>query len=108
MITKFDEMLIYLSTHNNYMIQPIQMEKILELHNLAKESVAKFEKKRFIYEDIKKILRDRLFIGVAGLRGVGKTVLLRQLSIELDNSFYISMDALDAGINLFELAKELS
>jgi len=29
---------------------PIQMEKILELHNLAKESAAKFDKKRFIYE----------------------------------------------------------
>jgi predicted AAA+ superfamily ATPase len=85
----------------------MQMEKILELHNLAKESAAKFDKKRFIYEDIKKVLIDRLFIGVAGLRGVGKTVLLRQLSRELENSFYISMDALDAGLNLFELAKEL-
>lgn len=101
-------MLIYLSTHNYYMIQPMQMEKILELHNLAKESAAKFDKKRFIYEDIKKVLKDRLFIGVAGLRGVGKTVLLRQLSRELENSIYISMDALDAGINLFELAKDLS
>ena len=101
-------MLIYLSTHNYYMIQPMQMEKILELHNLAKESAAKFDKKRFIYEDIKNVLKDRLFIGVAGLRGVGKTVLLRQLSRELENSIYISMDALDAGINLFELAKDLS
>lgn len=62
--------------------------------------VNKFDK--MFYEDIKKVLRNRLFIGVAGLRVVGKTVLLRQLSKELENSFYISMDALDAGINFFE------
>ncbi|MCZ7372293.1 MAG: AAA family ATPase [Candidatus Methanoperedens sp.] len=90
------------------MIQPAQMEKILELHNLAKESAAKFDKKRFIYEDVKKVLGNRLFIGIAGLRGVGKTVLLRQLSREFEDSLYISLDALPPGINLFELAKELS
>jgi len=50
------------------MIPPIQMEKILELHNLAKESAAKFDKKRFIYEDLKKLLGTSLFIGIAGLR----------------------------------------
>jgi predicted AAA+ superfamily ATPase len=62
------------------MIPPAQMENILELHNLAKESAVKFDKKRFIYEDVKKLLGNRLFIGIAGLRGIGKTVLLRQLS----------------------------
>jgi len=90
------------------MIPPIQMEKILELHNLAKESAAKFDKKRFIYEDLKKLLGTSLFIGIAGLRGVGKTVLLRQLSRELPDSLYISMDALFPGIDLFDLSKELS
>jgi len=39
---------------------------------------------------------------------VGKTVLLRQLSRELEDSLYISLDALLPGISLFELAKELS
>jgi len=41
-----------------------------------------------IYEDVKKLLGNRLFIGIAGLRGVGKTVLLRQLSRELEDSLY--------------------
>lgn len=90
------------------MIQPSQIEKILELHNLAKENAAKFDKKRFVYEDVKQLLGNKLFIGIAGLRGVGKTVLLRQLSRELEDSLYISMDALPPGISIFELAKELS
>ncbi|GFO98023.1 hypothetical protein ig2599ANME_2234 [groundwater metagenome] len=101
-------MLIYFPADNYYMIPPTQMENILELHNLAKESATKFDKKRFVYEDVKKLLGNRLFIGIAGLRGVGKTVLLRQLSRELEDSLYISLDALLPGISLFELAKELS
>lgn len=104
----FNIMLIYFPANKYFMIPPTQMEKILELHNLAKESAAKFDKKRFIYEDVKKLLGNRLFIGIAGLRGVGKTVLLRQLSRELEGSLYISMDALLPGISIFELAKELS
>jgi len=101
-------MLIYIQTNDEIMILPTQMEKLLELHNLAKESAAKFDKKRFIYDEVKKYLANKLFIGIAGLRGVGKTVLLRQLSRELEDSLYISMDVLIPGINLFDLAKELS
>lgn len=104
----FFKMLIYIQTNDEIMIPPTQMEKLLELHNLAKESAAKFGKKRFIYDEVKKYLANKLFIGIAGLRGVGKTILLRQLSRELEDSLYISMDALIPGINLFDLAKELS
>ncbi|MFH1471471.1 MAG: AAA family ATPase [Nanoarchaeota archaeon] len=90
------------------MVSSVQIEKIIELHNLAKESAAKFDKKRFVYEDVKKMLENKLFIGIAGLRGVGKTVLLRQLAIELKDSVYTSADAIDPAVNLFELAKELN
>jgi hypothetical protein len=47
-------MLIYIQTNDKIMILPLQMEKIIELHNLAKESAAKFDKKRFVYDDVKK------------------------------------------------------
>jgi predicted AAA+ superfamily ATPase len=62
----------------------------------------------YLHSNVKKYLANKLFIGIAGLRGVGKTVLLRQLSRDLEDSLYISMDALIPGINLFDLAKELS
>ncbi len=52
----FIKMLIYFPVNNYCMILPAQMENILELHNLAKESAIKFDKKRFIYEDVKNLL----------------------------------------------------
>jgi hypothetical protein len=39
----FNIMLIYFPANKYFMIPPTQMEKILELHNLAKESAAKFD-----------------------------------------------------------------
>jgi len=101
-------MLKYPDNNNKSMISSAQIEKIIELNNLAKESAGKFHKKRFIYDYVKKFLENRLFIGIAGLRGVGKTVLIRQLSAELQDSIYISMDALEQTASLFELAKELA
>lgn len=90
------------------MILPAQIEKVLDLHNLAREGAAKFRKKRFIYGEIKGLAGSRPFVGIAGLRGVGKTVLLRQLALEVPDSVYISMDTLQPGIGLFELARELA
>ncbi len=43
---------------------------------------------------------------MAGPRGVGKTVILKQLAVETENSFYISTDTIGEG-NLFEITKTL-
>src|SRR3989338_10473146 len=91
-----------------FMIIPSQIEKIMELNNLAKEGVKKYKKRRYVYNSIKKMLSNKVFIGIAGLRGTGKTVLLRQLSLELQDSVYISLDALEHEIGLFELVNELN
>lgn len=90
------------------MIVPGAVARLAELSNLAKEQGKKFEKKRFLYDGVKAALLSRSFVGIAGLRGVGKTVILRQLSVELEGSFYLSMDAVEPGVGLFELAKLLS
>ena len=84
------------------------MEKqILEFNEIAKEEGKKYPKHRFIYADIKKRLGKKIFIGIIGPRGAGKTVLLRQFSSLLDDSFYISLDTIALGKPLFDVAKEL-
>lgn len=88
------------------MIQQEQINKILVLNTIAKENNKKYEKKRFVYKEIIHLLSGNVFIGIAGLRGSGKTVLLRQLATELPNSLYLSMDTLSYRITLFDVAKE--
>jgi len=46
------------------------------------------------------------FIGIVGPRGVGKTVILKQLAVETERSFYGSVDTFE-DIHLFELAQVL-
>ena len=41
--------------------------------------VNRFKKKRYLFEEIKKINKE-YYIGIKGIRGIGKTVLLLQLA----------------------------
>ena len=84
-----------------------ELDYILALSNKAKEDAKAYGKKRDIYAQVKSRLGQRIFVGLAGLRGVGKSVLLRQLSAELPDSVYISTDALEGQSRLFELARAL-
>jgi len=76
----------------------------------ALDTLARAESKRFpIHRDVFLALRKaqgRRFIGIVGPRGVGKTVILKQLALETTNSFYGSIDTFK-DITLFELAKVL-
>jgi len=83
----------------------MNINHLFELHELAKDSVKKYQKKRFFYETLKKST-GKHFLGVVGPRGVGKTILLRQYACDFENSFYISLDS-DEDIDLFELVKIL-
>lgn len=66
-----------------------------------------FKKKRYLFKDIKKINKE-YFIGIKGLRGVGKTVLMLQLANEIENSVYFSADStLLKPFSIYETAKEL-
>lgn len=85
-----------------------QIEKLIALHNLAAEDGRKYAKKRFAYGSVKGALGSKAYIGLAGLRGTGKTVILRQLASENPSSFYMSMDSFEQGTGLFELARELA
>jgi len=92
---------INISDTHTYMTEYVN--EILELNERAKENVPK--KKRFCYKHIGD--GGRPFIGIAGLKGVGKTVMLRQYLISHANSLYISLDSVDIP-NLFDVVKYFS
>ncbi|MBI5159588.1 ATP-binding protein [Candidatus Micrarchaeota archaeon] len=50
------------------------------------------ERKRYVYEKLRNAPKG-YFVGVCGLRGIGKTVLLLQLANEFKDSLYLSADA---------------
>ena len=83
----------------------MNINHLFELHELAKNSVIKYKRKRFFYETLK-IDSGKHFMGIVGPRGVGKTIMLRQYACDFENSFYISLDS-DEDIDLFELVKIL-
>jgi len=85
-----------------------QIDRLFCLSDLAKAGAEKYGKKRFVYARIKQALSSKVFVGIAGLRGTGKTIVLRQLASELPDSIYISMDTVPHSTDLFELIKELS
>jgi len=82
----------------------MDINQLLELDRLARGDGRKYEKKRGIYEDISKDAGAH-FIGIVGPRGAGKTIILKQLALAHDKSFYVSLDTMDG--DLFDLVKTL-
>src|SRR3989344_9165688 len=88
----------------------MEEEIIDEIITNSKKQIAwarKFKKKRYLFKDIKKINKE-YFIGIKGLRGVGKTVLMLELAEEIKNSIYFSADStLLKLFSIYETVKEL-
>jgi len=85
------------------------IEELIYLDRLAREESQNYPIKRFLFPQIRKILAEtRQMIGIAGLRGTGKTILLRQLANDIDHTFYLSADTLPASTDLFELSKRFA
>ncbi len=82
------------------------ISEILTLNDLAREDGKKFVKRRMLYQRIKSE-SGKHFVGIVGPRGVGKSVLLKQLLSSDPDSFYLSADTLDES-NLFQVASVLS
>ena len=67
----------------------------------------KFKKTRYLLQEIKKIDQE-YFVGIKGLRGIGKTVLMLQLANEIENCVYFSADStFIKQFSLYEITKEL-
>ncbi|RLF81727.1 ATP-binding protein [Thermococci archaeon] len=70
--------------------------------------VRKFPKRRFLYDELRKI-DEEYYVGVKGIRGVGKTVLLLQLANETEKSVYFSADStLIKPFSIYEVVKSLA
>lgn len=82
----------------------MNISQVLELDRLAKDDGRKYDKKRSIYEVISHDAGAH-FIGIVGPRGAGKTIILKQLALANENSFYLSLDTIEG--DLFELVKTL-
>ncbi|MDD5629296.1 MAG: AAA family ATPase [Elusimicrobia bacterium] len=80
--------------------------RLFELDELAKKQAEKYTKRRHLYQQVA-AQKGRAFSGIIGPRGVGKTVLLRQLARDAKDAFYISADTLGAD-GLFDTAKTLT
>ncbi len=83
-----------------------EIHKLIELNELVQQKGLKYPKKRPIFSDLIANSTPTI-IGISGLRGIGKTVILSQLLNTIKNSFYISLDSTQV-TDLFELAKVLS
>jgi hypothetical protein len=82
-----------------------QLKDLIELHELAKKGAARYPKTRFLFESLSQS-QGRHFIGIVGPRGVGKTVLLKQMAQKREDSLYLSLDTFSE--DLFETVKTLS
>lgn len=82
----------------------MNINQLLEFDRLAREDGHRYDKKRVLYHSIVRETGAH-FIGAVGPRGVGKTIMLKQLALENQGSFYISLDMVDG--NLFEIIKVL-
>ncbi len=90
------------------MIQEKLIGELIRLDRLARGQVKKYPVKRFLFPQLKFLMTGtRQLVGIAGLRGTGKTILLRQLTTDLDQTFYLSADTLPARTDLFEIASHL-
>ena len=68
------------------------LSKILRVSSLKKREVEKYAARRYLYHRLISVPKE-YYIGVYGLRGIGKTVLLLQLSLRYKDSVYFSSDA---------------
>ncbi len=84
----------------------MDINQIIELHKLSISQSLKYPKKRFIADALFND-KGKHFVGLIGARGVGKSVLFKQLSALTKDSLYISIDSIEID-NLFELVKTLN
>lgn len=82
--------------------------KFFEDNDKAKEEGRLYKRKRFIFSEVVSFLEERPCLGLIGPRGVGKTILLKQLLADLDpHAFYLSLEGAVEDFSLYEIAKEL-
>ncbi|MCF8062538.1 MAG: AAA family ATPase [Deltaproteobacteria bacterium] len=85
----------------------MDINRLLELHDLAKQDSRKHDRKRFMFPELSRD-KGRHFTGIVGARGTGKAVLLRQYALEHNDAFYLSPDTLDPEDDAWGLIRKLN
>lgn len=80
---------------------------LLDLDRAARRYGKKLPLRRDLFRRISEET-GRHFIGIAGSRGAGKTVMLKQWAAANKDSFYLSADVVDPDADLFKIARTLS
>jgi len=83
------------------------LDHLLELHELALREGRQMSAHRPLFEVLRQE-QGRHLTGIVGPRGAGKTVLLKQMAALDQEAFYLSVDTLEDGADLFEVVRELS
>ena len=83
----------------------VDLTHLLELNRLATQETNRFPLKRDIYKSLVQN-SGKHFTGIVGPRGVGKTILLKQMMQAFNQSFYLSCDTIED--DLFETIKQLN
>jgi hypothetical protein len=83
----------------------MDIAKLMHLNELARADAKRYPRPREAFQSLD-LGEGRHFVGIVGSRGVGKTVLLKQLAASRPDSFFVSMDAFE-GEDLLETAKTL-
>ncbi len=83
--------------------------RVLENNSENLKNLENIEKKRSVFKNLLKISKEEeYFLGITGLRGIGKTILLLQLTKE-NNGVYFSADDRELrGIDLYDIITVLS
>ncbi|MCD6227175.1 ATP-binding protein [Candidatus Micrarchaeota archaeon] len=91
------------------MEKEVIITKVLEKHTVYLRKLKNISKKRYLYRKLHKIVKENeYFLGITGLRGIGKTILLLQLAEEF-NGVYLSADDRELrGIDLYDIIKALA
>lgn len=85
------------------------VSKVLESHAENMNRLEGIAKKRTAFHKLAPIVKEEeYFLGIAGLRGIGKTILLLQMARE-NNGVYVSADNRNLrGVDIFDIIKSLS
>ncbi len=82
---------------------------VLEGHAEAMKKLEGISKRRYAFASAKKIAEEReYFLGITGLRGIGKTVLLLQLANQGQGVYFAADDRNLRGVPVYEIIKALS
>jgi predicted AAA+ superfamily ATPase len=84
----------------------MHLSELLTLSDSALKRASKYPSRRALFTHLSS-MKGKHYVGIVGPRGAGKTILLLQLALEMEDCFYLSLDTLDKEADLFGLIERL-